>query len=84
MDDFPQDMLQTLTTFGQPPRIVPRSRMINNRDSAAAATRCEPDSGISSARSTTTVPWSQNESEIPPLPLLKLPNLDSGEAEHQF
>ena len=82
MDDFPQDVIQTLTTFGQPPRIVPRSRMINTRDSAA--TRCEPDSGISSARSTTTVPWSQNESEIPPLPLLKIPNLESGEAEHQF
>ena len=81
-------MLQTLTTFGQPPRIVPRSRMTNTRDSntrdSTAATRCEPDSGISSARSTTTVPWSHNESEIPPLPLLKLPNLESGEAEHQF
>ena len=81
MEDFPQEVLQTLTTFGQPPRIVPRSRMTNP---PAAATRCEPDSGISSARSTTTVPWSHNESEIPPLPLLKLPNLESGEAEHQF
>ena len=82
MDDFSQDVIQTLSTFGQPPRIVPRSRVVT-RDTRDTATTREPDSGISSARSTTTVPWSHTESEIPPLPLLELPP-ESGEAEHQF
>ena len=46
--------------------------MINTRDSTVA-TRCEPDSEISTDSSATNVLWSQNKSEFPSLPHLKLP-----------
>ena len=81
--DLSQEVLQSLGKIHQthgPPRIVPRS--------AARSITREPDSGISSARSTNTVPWSQNETEQPnnpPLPILELPRPESSlEAEHQF
>merc|ERR1711956_26004 len=52
--DLSQEVLQSLGKIHHPhgpPRIVPRS--------AARSITREPDSGISSARSTNTVPWSQ-------------------------
>lgn len=75
--EFSQEVLQSLGTFA-PPRIVPRVPRLSRNG--------EPDSGISSARSTTTVPWGrENEVEAPSLPILDLPRPDSSlEAEHQF
>lgn len=83
--DLSQEVLQSLGHIHQEfphqthgPRIVPRG----------SSRPREPDSGISSARSTNTVPWSQNELEQPanlPLPILELPRPESlQEAEHQF
>jgi hypothetical protein len=41
----------------------------------------EPDSGISSARSTGTVPWSHNEVG---LPVLQVANIDGGGEEQRL
>ena len=77
MGELSSEVFQSL---GKYPRIVPRVPRIPR----------EPDSGISSARSTTTVPWSQAEPEVnPPLPILELPaasqyDNENGKAEHQF
>lgn len=44
----------------------------------------EPDSGISSARSTATVPWSHNESGLPALQSHGQDEMEDGrEEEHQ-
>ena len=67
-----------MQTFGkiQPPKIVPRGPLRTSHR--------EPDSGISSARSTTTVPWSHGDSDQG-VPILDFPRPDSSlEAEHQF
>ena len=76
--DFSNEVMKSLGKIQQQPRILPRMgvpvappRVVIPR---------EPDSGISSARSTTTVPWSHNDSEIPQLSVSE----ESGEAEHQF
>lgn len=78
--DFSREVLQSLGVVPvAPPRVPPAA------GGAAAHIQREPDSGISSARSTTTVPWSHNEADIPAaLPILQLPPDSSGEAEHQF
>ena len=81
--DLSQEVLQSLGKIHQThgPRIVPRG-------AAPRSITREPDSGISSARSTNTVPWSQNDMEQPsnpPLPILEMPRPESSqEAEHQF
>ena len=73
--DFSNEVMKSLGKIQQP-RIMPRMGV------PVAPPRVgiprEPDSGISSARSTTTVPWSHNDSDIPQLAE------ESGEAEHQF
>ena len=56
-----------LNTSGANPTPAPRIARHQNG-------RCEPDSGISSARSTGTVPWSQGESG---LPVLTVQNVDA-------
>ena len=78
MGELSSEVLQSLGKYQQQPRIVPRVPRIP---------RGEPDSGISSARSTTTVPWGNHpEPELNPvpLPILELPQDNNGEAEHQF
>ena len=76
--DFSEEVFQSLGKVH--PRTVPGGRGGQVRPGPSR----EPDSGISSARSTTTVPWSQNEHNVLPLPILDLPKSDDMQAEHQF
>ena len=58
--DFSQEVLQSLGV----PYSTPAPGSSTGRVNGQGVTIREPDSGISSARSTTTVPWGHNDHDL--------------------